>query len=74
MERAFGLFHRALLPLPSEIFTRALLIYFYTRVKNQSMDAQGTYTAFDGTTRLFRGTFQEVVLEVKERSNRWGAI
>jgi hypothetical protein len=34
------------------------------------MDAQGTYTAFDGTTRLFRGTFQEVVLKVKERIGR----
>ena len=30
----------------------------------------GTYTAFEGTTRLFRGTFQEVVLKVKERMGR----
>ena len=34
------------------------------------MDEQETYTAFDGTTRLFRGTFQEVVLKVKERLGR----
>jgi hypothetical protein len=34
------------------------------------MDAQGTYTAFGGATRLFRGTFQEVVLKVKERLGR----
>ncbi len=34
------------------------------------MDAQGTYTAFEGTTRLFRGTFSDVVLKVKERAGR----
>ena len=34
------------------------------------MDAPGTYTAFDGTTQLFRGTFQEVVLKIKERIGR----
>ena len=34
------------------------------------MDAQGTYTAFEGTSRLFRGTLQEVVLTVKERLGR----
>lgn len=35
-----------------------------------NMDAQGTYTAFEGATRLFRGTFHEVVLKVKERMGR----
>ncbi|HEV2703497.1 MAG TPA: DUF2239 family protein [Steroidobacteraceae bacterium] len=34
------------------------------------MDAPGTYSAFDGSSRLFRGTFQEVVLKVKERLGR----
>ena len=34
------------------------------------METQGTYTAFEGTTRLFRGSFQEVVLKVKERIGR----
>ena len=34
------------------------------------MDTQETYTAFEGTTRLFRGTFEEVVLKVKERLGR----
>jgi uncharacterized protein len=34
------------------------------------MDAQETYTAFEGTTLLFRGTFQEVVLKIKERLGR----
>jgi hypothetical protein len=34
------------------------------------MDAPETYTAFEGTTRLFRGTFEEVVLKVKERLGR----
>ncbi len=34
------------------------------------MHAQGTYTAFEGPTRLFRGTLQEVVLKVKERLGR----
>jgi uncharacterized protein len=34
------------------------------------MDAQENYTAFEGTTRLYRGTFQEVVLKVKERLGR----
>lgn len=34
------------------------------------MEAQVTYTAFEGTTRLCRGTFQEVVVRVKERLGR----
>jgi hypothetical protein len=34
------------------------------------MNAAGTYTAFEGTTRLFRGPLQEVVLKVKERLGR----
>jgi hypothetical protein len=34
------------------------------------MDTPGAYTAFDGTTRIFRGTFQEVVLKVKEHIGR----
>jgi uncharacterized protein len=34
------------------------------------MDAQGTYTAFEGATQVYRGTFQEVVLKVKERLGR----
>lgn len=34
------------------------------------MDTPGIYSVFEGTTRLFRGTFQEVVLKVKERLGR----
>ena len=34
------------------------------------MDLHGTYTTFEGTRRLFRGTLQEVVLKVKERLGR----
>jgi hypothetical protein len=34
------------------------------------MDARETYTAFEGITRLFRGTFEEVVLKVKGRLGR----
>jgi hypothetical protein len=34
------------------------------------MDAQETYTAFEGTTRLFRGTIEQVVLQIKERLGR----
>jgi hypothetical protein len=34
------------------------------------MDAQRTYTAFEGATQVYRGTFQEVVLKVKERLGR----
>jgi uncharacterized protein len=34
------------------------------------MDTPGTYSVFEGTTRLFRGTFPEVVLKVKERLGR----
>ncbi len=31
------------------------------------MELQGSYTAFEGTHRLFQGTFQEVVLKIKKR-------
>src|ERR1700733_5264860 len=34
------------------------------------MDAQETYTAFEGATQVYRGTFQEVVLKVKDRLGR----
>jgi hypothetical protein len=34
------------------------------------METRETYTAFEGTTCLFRGTFQEVVLKVKDRIGR----
>lgn len=34
------------------------------------MDTPGSYSAFEGSTRLFRGTFPEVVLKVKERLGR----
>jgi hypothetical protein len=31
------------------------------------MDTQGTYTAFEGTHRLFHGSLEEVVLKIKKR-------
>jgi len=34
------------------------------------MDRNGTYTAFEGTSRLFHGSFQDVVLKIKERLGR----
>src|SRR4051812_35711541 len=34
------------------------------------MDTQGTYTAFEGSHRLFQGALQEVVLRVKKRLGR----
>lgn len=34
------------------------------------MDLNGTYTAFEGTSRFFHGSFQDVVLKIKERLGR----